>query len=31
MILMQQSHAEAMKLLNTRFTEAMDEVKALAR
>jgi phasin family protein len=28
--LMQQSHAEAMKLLNNRFTEAMDEVKALA-
>jgi phasin family protein len=28
--LMQQSHAEAMKLLNTRFAEAMDEVKALA-
>jgi phasin family protein len=28
--LMQNSHAEAMKLLNTRFAEAMDEVKALA-
>ena len=28
--LMQHSHAEAMKLLNTRFAEAMDEVKALA-
>ncbi len=28
--LMQQSHAEAMNLLNNRFTEAMDEVKALA-
>jgi phasin family protein len=28
--LMQHSHAEAMKLLNTRFTEALDEVKALA-
>ena len=28
--LMQQSHAEAMKLLNNRFAEAMDEVKALA-
>jgi phasin family protein len=28
--LMQHSHAEAMKLLNNRFTEAMDEVKALA-
>lgn len=24
------SHAEAVKLLNSRFTEAMDEVKALA-
>jgi phasin family protein len=28
--LMQQSHAEAMALLNQRFAEAMDEVKALA-
>lgn len=28
--LMQHSHAEAMKLLNSRFVEAMDEVKALA-
>ena len=28
--LMQHSHAEAMKLLNNRFAEAMDEVKALA-
>jgi len=28
--LMQESHAEAMKLLNTRFAEAMDEVKMLA-
>ena len=28
--LMQQSHGEAMKLLNTRFAEAMDEVKTLA-
>jgi phasin family protein len=28
--LMQQSHGEAMKLLNNRFAEAMDEVKALA-
>jgi phasin family protein len=28
--LMQQSHADAMKLLNNRFAEAMDEVKALA-
>jgi phasin family protein len=28
--LIQQSNAEAVKLLNTRFAEAMDEVKALA-
>ena len=28
--LMQKSHAEAMKLLNARFAEAMDEVKALS-
>ncbi len=28
--LIQHSNAEAVKLLNTRFTEAMDEVKALA-
>ena len=28
--LIQNSNAEAMKLLNTRFAEAMDEVKALA-
>lgn len=28
--LIQQSHAEAMTLLNKRFAEAMDEVKALA-
>ena len=28
--LIQQSHAEAMALLNKRFAEAMDEVKALA-
>jgi phasin family protein len=28
--LIQQSNAEALALLNTRFAEAMDEVKALA-
>jgi len=28
--LIQQSNAEAVKLLNTRFTEAMDEIKLLA-
>jgi phasin family protein len=28
--LIQQSNAEAMTLLNKRFTDAMDEVKALA-
>lgn len=28
--LIQQSNADAMQLLNTRFAEAMDEVKALA-
>lgn len=28
--LIQQSNAEAVKLLNTRFVEALDEVKALA-
>ena len=28
--LIQQSNAEAMSLLNRRFAEAMDEVKALA-
>ena len=28
--LIQHSNAEAVKLLNNRFTEAMDEVKALA-
>ncbi len=28
--LIQQSNAEALRLLNQRFTEAMDEVKALA-
>jgi phasin family protein len=28
--LIQNSNAEAMKLLNTRFVEAMDEVKVLA-
>lgn len=29
--LIQKSNAEAIGLLNTRFTEAMDEVKALAQ
>jgi phasin family protein len=28
--MIQQSNAEALKLLNTRFTEAMDEIKQLA-